>query len=566
MARATLLIIQGVDEGTRFELNESPAGIGRGVRNDIRISDTEISRQHARIEVIEGAFQLTDLNSSNGTFVNGKPIRNCSLKTGDRLQMGRTVFVFQDHAQSTRTSSSLVDLVSGTGELDQSQILAQIEADDDRLVGDRTIAQGPDDVRLMASLQTLYRVAEEVVRPSLSTEQMLDRILRLSIAAIGADRGCVLLTNESTGGVDPVAYRHQKSSGPAVRMPVSRSIVAYVMQHGQAVRTSDARTDSRFEHGESILRAGIREAMCVPMQGHSSLLGMIYVDTTVESRGDSQLTGARGRFSDDQLRLLLAVGRQAALAVESSHYQSAMMKAERLAAMGQTIAMLSHHIKNILQGVRGGSYLIDMGLQEDKNDLVRKGWRIVERNQNKIYHLVMDMLTFSKERKPTLEYAQLNDTVMDVCELMQARSVESEVRFDFELADDIPESMFDPEAIHRAVLNITTNAFDAVESEENGRVLVQTSFDHESDMLIVAVTDNGPGIPPDQLGQIFNIFESSKGARGTGLGLAVSLKILREHGGEIDVESEPGAGCRFVLAWPRLEEDSNGADRATMAE
>ena len=71
-----------------------------------------------------------------------------------------------------------------------------------------------------------------------------------------------------------------------------------------------------------------------------------------------------------------------------------------MAAVGQAIATLSHHVKNILQGIRGGSYLIDMGLNDHDEGLVRKGWGIVEKNQNKIYHLVMDMLTFSKERQP----------------------------------------------------------------------------------------------------------------------------------------------------------------------
>ncbi len=84
-------------------------------------------------------------------------------------------------------------------------------------------------------------------------------------------------------------------------------------------------------------------------------------------------------------------------------------------------------------------------------------------------------------------------------------------------------------------------------------------------MVFVAVTDNGPGIPEDQLARIFNIFESTKGARGTGLGLAVSQKILREHGGDITVETKPGFGCRFVLNWPRIDEEHRLADQPTIA-
>ena len=347
-------------------------------------------------------------------------------------------------------------------------------------------------------------------------------------------------------------------------MPVSRTIVDYVLRRGQGVRTSDARRDRRFERGESIVQAGIREAMCVPMQGRFDMIGVIYVDITTPS--EKFLTNPEAeQFTEDQLRLLVAVGRQSALAVENQHYQQALLKAERLGAMGQTIAMLSHHIKNILQGVRGGSYLIDMGLKDHKEDVVRRGWGIVEKNQNRIYHLVMDMLTFSKERQPDLQPADLNGTVGDVCELMQARADESQIRLEVALSPDLPQAMFDSEGIHRAVLNVLINALDAVEGAPHPAVRVQTGYDPQGDNALVVITDNGPGIAEEQIAKIFNVFESTKGARGTGLGLAVSQKILREHGGEISVESKPGEGCQFVLAWPRMDEEHRADDSATLA-
>jgi len=114
---------------------------------------------------------------------------------------------------------------------------------------------------------------------------------------------------------------------------------------------------------------------------------------------------------------------------------------------------------------------------------------------------------------------------------------------------------FDPDGIHQALLNIFTNAIDAVEGMESGRVAVRTGYDNLCDEVFVEVCDNGPGIPENQLSAIFNVFESTKGARGTGLGLAVSQKIVREHGGEITVESTHGEGCRFKLAWPRMDEE-----------
>ena len=564
MGVATLLVIQGVDEGTRFDLGDEPADIGRGVRNAVRIIDTEVSRQHARISGTPGRFFVEDLDSSNGTIVNGDLIRKHRLATGDRIQVGRTVLVFSDTSSVSQAASGMVDMVRGAGATDESQIVSQIDDSVEMPLLDNTHVERSDKSRIVVNLNLLYRISEEIVRPSVASEEMLQRVLTMVISDINADRGCILLRSNETGEFVPKAFHQRVREPNAVRMPVSRTIVDYVRSYGQGVRTSDARRDDRFDQGKSILQAGIREALCVPMQSHSEMLGVIYLDTT--STASDAVTNPSGasRFTEDHLRLLLAVGRQAALAVESNRYQDALVKAERLAAMGQTIAMLSHHIKNILQGVRGGSYLIDMGLQNTDDQLVRKGWGIVERNQNKIYHLVMDMLTFSKERTPVLEATDLNTLAADVCELMMARSEECDVKFEFEQGDGIPVAQFDPEGIHRAILNVVTNAIDAVESSEDGRVKVETGFDSETELLYVAVSDNGPGIPDEQMAGLFSIFESTKGARGTGLGLAVSKKILHEHGGEITVESEVGAGCRFTLAWPAGEDEAPASDHQTM--
>lgn len=111
--------------------------------------------------------------------------------------------------------------------------------------------------------------------------------------------------------------------------------------------------------------------------------------------------------------------------------------------------------------------------------------------------------------------------------------------------------MFDPEGIHRAVLNVVTNAVDAVGDRETpGRVEVASQYLPQEAIVRITVEDNGPGIPADQMEHLFSPFVSSKKSRGTGLGLPVSKKILGEHDGRILVQSESGQGCRFTLELP----------------
>jgi signal transduction histidine kinase len=310
---------------------------------------------------------------------------------------------------------------------------------------------------------------------------------------------------------------------------------------------------------------GVREAICVPMQGRYDVVGAIYIDTSLTPQRMLQ-QGSANKFTQEHLKLMIAIGHQAALAVEDTSYYKAMVQAERLAAVGQTIASLSHHIKNILQGVRGGSYLIELGMKDHAKaiadgkidvesakkavGIMRKGWGIVEKNQERISTLVMDMLTFSKEREPAAEPANLNEMTADVVELMKVRAAEEKVELAWLPAPTMPTLMFDPESMHRAILNIISNAIDACHEIENGRVEVSTQYSNEERMARVQVVDNGSGIEKDDLEKIFAAFVSRKGGRGTGLGLPVSQKILQEHGGRIRVESQLGQGSRFTLEFP----------------
>ena len=128
----------------------------------------------------------------------------------------------------------------------------------------------------------------------------------------------------------------------------------------------------------------------------------------------------------------------------------------------------------------------------------------------------------------------------------------------YDPANELPMLTFDPEAIYRAVLNIITNAIDACQDMDGGCVVVSTELELKENLLRIVVADNGEGISEENLNRIFSVFESSKGSKGTGLGLSVSQKILREHSGDIFVESEVGKGSRFVLELPAIPGDVTG--------
>lgn len=563
----SLFVIYGRDQGNRFELDEQLVTIGRVSNNTIQLHDTEVSRTHAELRQQEEGYFLRDLDSSNGTFVNGSRLVKHELSSGDQLQLGSTVLLytgvtgghFEDLADK-------INIVAPQSESEGSRIVHTVtQSEGSQLLGpisDESVS--PWLARARSNLEIMYRTALAVSH-TLDIDELLARIMDMIFEWVDADRGCIMLKDEESGDLIPKVRRHRRSLKSDDRITISKTILDYVVDRNEGVLTSDAREDDRWDPAQSIVKLGVREAICVPMQGRYHVVGAIYIDTSVKPEKLLQ-QGDSNQFTQEHLKLMIAIAHQAALAVEDTSYYKAMVQAERLAAVGQTIATLSHHIKNILQGVRGGSYLIEVGLKDHASALkesqvdleaaeqsietMRKGWGIVEKNQERISTLVMDMLTFSKDREPEPEPANLNDVVSDVVELVQIRAGKERVYLAWEADPEMPVLLFDPEGMHRAVLNVVSNAVDACQDLGESRVDIETRYDATQAMAFIRVADNGSGIEKNDLEKIFTVFVSHKGGRGTGLGLPVSQKILQEHGGRIRVESNTGAGSIFTLELP----------------
>ncbi|MBN2254816.1 MAG: response regulator [Deltaproteobacteria bacterium] len=247
---------------------------------------------------------------------------------------------------------------------------------------------------------------------------------------------------------------------------------------------------------------------------------------------------------------------------EIKRLQQELVNSERLAAIGQTVARLAHYIKNILTGLKGGTYIVNIGLDKNDTDKLRTGWSMVQRNIGRISYLVMDLLTYSKEREPDYRDCYPNDIAEDVCELMEAKATENQIRLIRAFDPAIGELCMDPDAIHRCLLNFVSNAIDAclfdLELDKKWQVCVKTELFDDSAVKFV-VSDNGGGMTDEVKGKLFTAFFSTKGGKGTGLGLLVTQKLVYEHGGKIDVTSEPGKGSTFTMTLPFRKKNADTA-------
>jgi len=238
---------------------------------------------------------------------------------------------------------------------------------------------------------------------------------------------------------------------------------------------------------------------------------------------------------------------------EIHRLQKEKEQAMRMAAIGRTVSGLAHYIKNILNGLRGGAYVIDSAMSKQDHGLVRKGWDMVERNIDQIGNIVMDMLIYSSERKPRYEWVNPDEVVKEIIELMADRAHLSRVQLVAKSNLDGEKVAMDKTALHRCLLNLVGNAIDActLEGIVKGNALVEVETDKPSGWGVrFRVRDNGTGIDADTQEKLFKDFYTTKGYKGTGLGLPVTHKIVREHEGELFFETDPEKGTTFTLLLP----------------
>jgi len=228
-----------------------------------------------------------------------------------------------------------------------------------------------------------------------------------------------------------------------------------------------------------------------------------------------------------------------------------VIEAERLAAVGQTVAGLAHSIKNILMGLEGGMFIVSQGLKNNDTNMITEGWEMLERNFEKTTTLVKDFLSFSKGRLPALELINPNDLVAEIVRLYRQIASNMGIELMVNLDKNIDKLPLDPRGIHTCLTNLVSNAIDACQLSDKKNLKVVISTKLGNGILTINVNDNGSGIDYDIKKKIFTTFFTTKGGQGTGLGLLTTTKIVQEHGGKISVQTKKGEGSSFIMTFPK---------------
>jgi two-component system NtrC family sensor kinase len=226
------------------------------------------------------------------------------------------------------------------------------------------------------------------------------------------------------------------------------------------------------------------------------------------------------------------------------YHQRELRNAEKMATIGEMSARLAHEIRNPITGIANAIEIINIGNGNGKNKSILEE---IQRQANRVNKAIANLLKYSRSHELNIQEGDLNEIIRSVVFFLENQSAHRNMRFSMELDPGIPHFDFDSEQIENVLLNLGLNAVQAC--QQNCSVTYSTRFNSEDKTVRITVSDTGPGIPEEAIGDVFKPFFTTR-TEGTGLGLAIAREVIGMHNGEITVENNADKGCTFYITLP----------------
>jgi signal transduction histidine kinase len=553
--RASLLPFPATKTSKSIPLAGGKTTVGRAPSNTIQLTQGGVSRTHAVISCKNGQFVLKDLNSRNGTFVNNKRINQAVLQHSDKILFGKRGFMFSIEADDAEISPPDTDITAIFGDtvtiskedLELSKLLSHnaetaINNFFELLPSDDNLAR--ETLEAHKRLSFLYQLSDNLRTPR-DPKEILEKGLDLIFEALSsAKRATAMLRSDTTGVLEVRAVKYRDPDPDFAIIPVSRTVLSQVVEERVAIVSQDAKDDVRFENTESFVAENINSFVCVPLIHRDRVIGAIYLDT------DDYLHP----FTQNDMEFTAAVANELSLSIGNCRLQQEAIKNEKINAIGLTITHLAHNIRNLLTLNRSAVDMMDKQLDKSDDENLQKNWKLVRLGLDQIADLTADMLDYTQTSAVDVQPIDINAAVVEQYELFMDSLAKEGIEVDLKLTPDLPLWEMNESLLQRAILNLVVNAKDALKGKENGRIRISTELD-DSSRLIIRVEDNGCGIDYGILNEIFELFYTTKGMEGSGVGLSMIQKFVESMGGKVSVVSQDGVGSTFTLAFPKPDDD-----------
>lgn len=533
-----------------FDVERLPAYIGRSRDQTVCLTHGSLSRQHARLSERDGSYELSDLGSKNGTFVNGLRIDHQRVRNGDQVTFGDLELLF------------LTQQEQRVGEESEGQLMATralLRAGE--LTGDLGSTDADARLRRLIEVNKALPLSQDI-------DELLAFILELLFQQLEVDRGVILLFDEA-GDLQPRVVRGAEDSleGEAF---FSRSIINHVLQQKVAALFIDAGNDRRLDDAFSVEAKQIRASICAPLQPRDQLIGVLYID----NRSLSYI------YTEDDLEFVLAFASQAASAIERSRLHQRLERETitrmqlimnaKLSALNSLVAGVAHELRNPLNFISnfalGSRELLEDLVDDQPNPAALEELRLtldrIHQHSLRADAVVEGMLAHARVDSSPRQLVELNLLVARSLQraLERAKAAgfepELETRYGPELRVEAAEADLD-----RALFNVLDNSLYALRERDparSGSPRLELSLELEHGEAKILIADNADGLAPEDAARVFEPFFTTKPTgSGVGLGLSLCRTILVEgHHGAIELHSVQNKGTSVEIRLPLQARDA----------
>ena len=560
MSAKLKLCVEGKDSQT-YEIAQGEVRIGRSPEVDIVLSSPAISRYQCVVRFRDGQYVVTDLQSTNGTFVNGRRIVEQFLDNNAVITFGKEsryqlIFLRTSDLDECSTAEVRAAIEEEAIEEYRDIISSKIKASEAKNAMELSVAslekvQNVDPKMLnqiRRNLRVLYEVGE-IINETREARIMLEKVIECLGGATDADRVLVLYRNDlhvdgaeaSEFEVKACWFRPELGVSSESNMGFSTAIVRRVVSEKIAVLFTPQQPYS----SSSILRGQVQNSLCAPLVGGKRVLGAVYLDSFTPKK----------TFTESDLSLLACIANQVALALGYDSLHREQVRRDRSAATGETIASMGQFLQTVLSDSSDRLKQMDRALRRQDSQGAEQVWRGLKASYEQMLNLLQGITAYSTDHKLELVIVSVNEFVKRVCDSYRSAVMKQSIDLAVTLDPKVKLAWMDEKAIEEALRNLIANAFEAIEDkpekpDDERRIEIRTEVLPDGDYFAISVRDTGLGISDEVLPRIWSVFFGTKGSEGSGMGLAIARKIVERHKGTIRVETHIGRGTKFIMILP----------------
>ncbi len=393
----------------------------------------------------------------------------------------------------------------------------------------------------IARLERLIEISS-ALNSTLNLRPLLHSIVLAAQELTNTEACSILLVDRKSGQL----YFEEATNLPGVHsivVPMEGSVAGWVVKNSKPLVVPDAHNDPRFDFSgkaDKLSSFTTRSILAVPMITRGTVIGVL---EAINKRGDGNI------FTEEDVELLTVLGNQAAIAVQNA----------LLFHQSDLIAEIVHEMRTPLNSII--AYADLMQRPAISREQCAQFAEIIRSEAERISEMANNFLDLARLQSGRASLARdpvdLNTVIQLSVNVIKAQADEKGIIISLDMPERVPPVIGDAQRLHQALLNLLSNAVKY--SPQGSQITVRAR--HEKNQLSVSVSDNGPGIPPEALPNIFERFYRVPGTErhitGTGLGLTITQQIIEAHGGEITVESELGKGTTFAFTLPVRNADRN---------